>query len=596
MNIKTEKKARKHRPHWIIRSQIKNAAFGIALMEVAGSVANIIDGIITSHFLGSTALAASGMMGICFTVLAVISGVFSAGTQQICCNEIGRGDVKSANRIFSTTILVVLVLSILITILGVGGADWIATASGASPSMPELHRNARDYARGFLLGAPAHLFIAILIPEVQLEGKNKRITVSIVALTVADIVFDLLNVKVFHGGLLGMGIATSASYYVSAIILFMTFLKKESLFKIRLFQPDFHTLPTVLQIGLPRATKRVGNLIRPFIINRLILLVGGSAAMAAFSVEQNVRYLTESPGVGLSGAILLLIGMFLGEKDQRAIKRTVKITWQYIVLMIGTLAVVYFIMAPWITQLYLPMDSPAYPLAIVILRCHALSLPFLAFNEFYISLVQAVGKLKTAHVVTLLNKLIYIVLLSFMLQIFYGVYGLWAAIPLSEILLCVSILLVNAVKNRKNQLRESAFSLLDDVETNSDSNIEIYINSKDQVSNAILQLKEFCEKRSLELKTSYHIQLFFEEIILLAIEHGFQEKKNPIIAVRIVKDKDDIILRVKDNCRPFNVSEQKAMYDEVSTGKYMGIQIISKMAKEVSYINAMNLNQFVIKI
>lgn len=583
----------------ILRSQLKNAAFGIVLMELAGAVTYIIDGIITSRFLGSTALAASGMTGICFTILAIISGVFSAGTQQLCCNDIGRGDVERANRTFSTTLLVLLVLSVLIAAAGIGFADGIATLIGASPSIPELHTDARNYIRGFFFGAPAHLFVAVLIPEVQLEGKNQQITLSIAALTVADIAGDLLNVTFFHGGLLGMGIATSISYYVSAAVLFAVFLRKDALFHIRLSHPDFQVLPSLLNIGLPRATKRIGNLIRPFIINRLILLAGGSIAMAAFTVEQNIRYLTESPGVGISGAVLLLVGMFFGEKDLSAIKRTVKISLQYIELMIGGLAVIYFIAAPWLALLYLPASSPSYSLAVLILRCHAVSLPFLAFNEFYISLVQGTGNLKAAHLVTLLNKLIYIVLLSFLLEPFYGVYGLWVSIPLSEVLLCLSIYLVNGIKNRNNQLRASRFSLFNDVDPNPDASIELRVTDQTQLPETIRNLEAFCRQQQFEAHQSYHIQLFFEELILLIIEHGFQEKKHPSIDVRIVKETDGIILRVKDNCRPFSAAEQKSMYDHASTGdydNYIGIQMIFKLAKDANYIHAMNLNQFIIKI
>lgn len=580
----------------ILRSQIINAAFGIMLMELAGAVTYIIDGIITSRFLGSTALAASGMTGICFTVLAIISGVLSTGTQQICCNDVGRGDVEKANRTFSTALLITLIASILIMIFGCCFADWIATVIGASPSLPELHQDARNYIRGFFLGAPGHILVAVLIPEVQLEGKNHQITLSIIALTIVDIIGDLFNVTVIHGGLLGMGISTSFSYYVSAAVLLAVFLKKDSLFHIQLLQPDFQVLPSILNIGLPRATKRIGNLIRPFIINRLILLAGGSIAMAAFTVEQNIRYLTESPGVGISGAVLLLAGMFFGEKDLRSIKRTARLSLRYIELLIGTLAVVYFLAAPGLVLLYLPAASPSYHLAVAILRCHAISLPFLGFNEFYISLVQGIGNIKSAHLVTILNKLVYIVVLSFLLQPFYGIYGLWAAIPLSEVLLCLSIFIVNGIKNRRNPWRESRFSLFDDVDANPDANIELRITNKNQLSDAIRQLEYFCEQQKLDAQQSYHIQLFFEELILLIINHGFKEKKHPSIAIRIVNSNDGIILRVKDNCRPFSASEQKEMYDHVSTGNYMGIQIIFKLAKDVNYINAMNINQFIIKI
>ena len=40
---------------------LRNAAFGIILMEIAGAITYIIDGIMTSRFLGDFALAASGI-------------------------------------------------------------------------------------------------------------------------------------------------------------------------------------------------------------------------------------------------------------------------------------------------------------------------------------------------------------------------------------------------------------------------------------------------------------------------------------------------------------------------------------------------------
>ena len=82
----------------------------------------------------------------------------------------------------------------------------------------------------------------------------------------------------------------------------------------------------------------------------------------------------------------------------------------------------------------------------------------------------------------------------------------------------------------------------------------------------------------------------------MIIEHGFSEKKKPTIDILLSKDEKDMILRVKDNCRPFNASEQKAMYEKVSLGNYMGIQMISKLAKDVKYVHTLNINNFIIKI
>lgn len=66
----------------IIGKMLRNAAFGIILMEIAGAITYIIDGIMTSRFLGDIALAASGIASVSYTILAIISGVISAGGQK----------------------------------------------------------------------------------------------------------------------------------------------------------------------------------------------------------------------------------------------------------------------------------------------------------------------------------------------------------------------------------------------------------------------------------------------------------------------------------------------------------------------------------
>lgn len=166
----------------MVRKLLINSAFGIMLMEIAGAITYIIDGIVTSRFIGDTALAASGMTGLCFTILAIISGIISAGAQQLCCNDVGRGKIKEANKTFSMVVFVTLVFSVFIALLGFIFSDSIASLVGASVSKADLHNFAKDYIAGFFIGAPAHIFVAVLIPEVQLEGKNKLITLSIFVL------------------------------------------------------------------------------------------------------------------------------------------------------------------------------------------------------------------------------------------------------------------------------------------------------------------------------------------------------------------------------------------------------------------------------
>jgi len=583
----------------IIRTMLLNAAFGITLMEISGAITYIIDGIITSRYLGSTALAASGMSGICFTLLAIVSGVIAAGSQQVYCDELGDTKNKDKSSTFAKVFTFTAIASVIVALIGIAASGLLASAVGAPVHLAELHTFARNYMMAFFTGAPAHIFSAVLIPAVQLNGDNKIITLSIAVLIISDIVGDLFNVLVVHGGMFGMGLATSLSYYLSASTLLLSFFKKESLFRISIKKPDMNMLRSIFDIGLPRATKRLGNFIRPFFINNLIMIAGGSAAMAAFTVEQNIRYFTESVGVGIGGAAFLLAGIFINEKDPTSLRQTSRESINAVICGVGALAVVYFAAAPLLTKLYLQADSESFEWAVMILRCHAVSLPFLAFNEYYLNIIQAAKKIKLTHLITLLNKLIYIVILSFVLYYIMGITGIWLAIPLSEILLCASIIICNALRSRSNPMRATAFSFIDDAADKSAKQIEISIRNTDDLTHAQTLIIDFCKENRFDEKTSYMIQLFFEEVCMLIIGHGFNGKKSHSIDIRILCNENDIVLRTKDNCKPFNLKERQLMLGNseeavYTNDAYMGIGMVTKLAKSVDYINIMNINNFIV--
>lgn len=579
----------------IVRQLVRNAASGIILMEIAGAVTYVVDGTITSRFLGDTALAANGMAGICFTMFAVISGILAAGVSQLCSEEIGKGNKEEANRIFSMTFFLTVVISVLIALTGIVFSGQISELIGASKSTGDLYHHANAYIKGFFIGAPGHILVAVLIPEVQLCGRNRLIVTSIGALTVADVVGDLLNVFVFHGGMFGMGVATSASYYVSMLVLLGCF-HNNKLFQINFRNPDFSKLPEIIKIGLPRATKRVGNIIRPLIMNRMIIAAGGAIAMSAFSVEQNVRYVMESVGVGIGGGIFLIGGMLLGERDYHMLKSSCKVSIRYIIFGVGGLSVLYFFTAPWIAQIYMPVTAPSYEWSVAILRCHAVSLPFLAYNEFYQNLIQAQKKYMLTHIHTLCNKFICIILLCFLLAPAFGVMGLWLAIPLSEIILVLIITIANGIKNKYQHNPNGFFSLLDSYESHPERYLEIHLENKDALKEQWDKIECFCRNNQLDSKQLYYIELFVEEIVVLVFEKGFEESKNKSIDIRVYIDHDDIVIRSKDNGNTITEMERMELLEKLQDDVYIGINMICRLASEVQYITTMNVNNFVVTL
>ena len=66
--------------------------------------------------------------------------------------------------------------------------------------------------------------------------------------------------------------------------------------------------------------------------------------------------------------------------------------------------------------------------------------------------------------------------------------------------------------------------------------------------------------------------------------------------IRVLLANDDLILRFRDSCRLFNIREHYEVVEKKDITKNIGIRMVMCIAKDVMYVNALNLNTTIIKI
>ena len=60
--------------------------------------------------------------------------------------------------------------------------------------------------------------------------------------------------------------------------------------------------------------------------------------------------------------------------------------------------------------------------------------------------------------------------------------------------------------------------------------------------------------------------------------------------------KNDVILRIRDDCLPFNPGDRKELLDSGDALKNVGIRIVYRIARDIDYQNIMGLNVLTIRI
>ena len=137
----------------------------------------------------------------------------------------------------------------------------------------------------------------------------------------------------------------------------------------------------------------------------------------------------------------------------------------------------------------------------------------------------------------------------------------------------------------------------DDFGVGEDARIDISVRSMPEVLSVSQQVVDFCHSRGIDERRSYFAGLFLEEMAGNVVDHGFhKDKKKHSVDVRVVHKKEDLILRIKDDCIPFNPEERQAIMDPKDRMKGVGIRLVYQAAKDIQYQNMLGLNVLTIRI
>ena len=120
----------------------------------------------------------------------------------------------------------------------------------------------------------------------------------------------------------------------------------------------------------------------------------------------------------------------------------------------------------------------------------------------------------------------------------------------------------------------------------------------EDVTQTAEKVQTFCVSHGIPRKTAAHAGLCLEEIAGNIVFHGFHaDRKKHMIEVRVHIRNDGVVLRIKDNCIPFNPKE---WYEMASAGEdpfsNVGIRLVYAIAEEIDYQNLLGLNVLTIRL
>lgn len=581
----------------MIRRIMLSYAFTFMMIEFADTASMVIDGLVVSRGLGPTQLASVGLADSSFQMLSIFSCMIAIGVQSLCSAAMGAGNQKRANEVFSCGLLVTVVGVAALTVLGFSCIDPLCRLFGADGSDPVLYQGLHDYLNGWFFGIPGFIGFRMLSPIVTLDGNKQCVTVATITQSAINVLGDFLVVTVLDLGTFGIGLFSGLGFDIALLILLSNFMRKRSAFSLHLGRFDRETARSIVRIGMPKLTKYVCKMLSPILVNRTILAIGGSMAMSAMAVKHSIGGFCLIIGTGIAESVNLMTQVFYSEKDSRALKEMAKTALLANAVFCSAFALLLFLFSPLVAGFYIPPASPEYPITVLVLRCLALSLALNGINSATLCYLQGSRKIFPAHLQTASHRLVSLALCTFLLGKLFGTPGLFAAIPVSEVLVLLCYLVL-ALMHGKNRNPSDALMLLpENFSYREEDSLAFTLTTMDEVAGISQQIGAFCQAHGIDRRRAYYASLCAEELAGNVVGHGFKkDHKNHCCEIRVMIEDSDIILRIRDDCRYFNLKERYEAMDKDDLAANVGIRLVYGIAKDINYVNLLGTNTLIIRV
>lgn len=443
----------------LVNDNIPKLIKTIAIPASIGFFFQTMYNVVDTFYAGLISTDALAAMTLCFPlfiiILALGNGV-GIGASALVANSLGAKQKKLAKKYVSQSLSYGLIITVLITILGLKFSTPLFVFLGATSEVLVL---ANEYAVVLFSGAIFfvlnHIFNAILMAK----GDTKSFRNVLVVGFFLNIILDPLFLFGWFGlpkmGLTGIALATIIIQGLSAVYLLIRVMNS-GLFNfkefIQNFKPQQKLYADISKQGLPASFNHLMMAVGIFIITYYVGTFG-TMAVAAIGISMRVEQIALLPAIGLNMAALSLVGQNNGAKNYTRVKEAVNYCMKYGAIFILMMSILIFIFAKYILGMF-TSDPQVLEIALNATRIAASYIVAYVIFGISVSSLQAMKKpyfaLWTSLIRQLIGPLIFFPLLAYVLNL--GINGIfWSMFIIAWMLAIISLIYVNYIFSKLPQ-------------------------------------------------------------------------------------------------------------------------------------------------
>ena len=581
----------------IIRKLFLKAEYSYAVSDFSKALGPIVDLLFISQFIGPGGVTVIGYVAPLIMLFELIGTAVSSGARSKVSTMIGAGKLEDANRAFSGSLVMGFGLSVSAVILVAVFCGFTSLLLGARD--PVIRAMTMQYIYGYLIGFPFFTLTRILTPFLQMEGQYRRVRVVSILTTVVDVAADAVAIFVLHGGMFEIGLATSLGYIVAFFVSASFFFGKRSrsIFSFTYKNLSPKLCVEIFHLGAPAGVIKGSNFAGGIIINNMLTAVQMPYLVAAYGVFSQITVFFRSSWYAPADSLDSFAGVFIGEEDKRSLQDIQRVSVLHALIYTGIVTVLLFTLGRPLAAVFLKSNDPeALRLGRECIRVACFSLPFHAIVYNFNNYLMAVKKLHFCSLYSFLIECGMPVPITLLLLNLNGYHGAWIAKVISMMLLSL-IAVMYIFLHKGKSFGDKMLLLPENFGVPAENEMTVTASSAEEILDYSRIAIAFAIEHGADKEKATIFGIITEELSLLYTQHGFSDGRQHNVNLRLVSKNDDLYIRMRDDCRPFNVPEYYQFISGLrSKEEEIGLTIIMNMAEEVKYTGAFGANSLIVKI
>lgn len=388
----------------------------------AMSIYNIIEGIFVGQLIGGDAFTAMNLAMPLIMINFALADMVGVGSSVPISIALGQKDEERASNIFSCSILLIITTALATGLLMFTFAPNIIHAMGAEENVARL---STTYLRISSALGPTTTLVFAMDNYLRISGFVRGSMLLNILMSLLQIALLAVFVALLKMELAGSALAINLGMTICAVIALIPFITGKSILKFR--KPRFHLqmLKEIVMCGSSTFLNNIAGRLFSLVMNMLLIRMGGTLAVSAFSVLMYCSDLAQPLLYGLCDSISPALGYNWGAQAYDRVKALAKCVFISTAVVSAVAVATMFSFPRQLASVFVDKnDAALLELSAHALRLFSIKFLFWWFGYAAQSFFNAIEMPKKSAILTLSTAIVFpMIMVAILWRL--GLDGLW---------------------------------------------------------------------------------------------------------------------------------------------------------------------------